>query len=107
MYCEAIWVSRGILPPISTTEPYSPMARAKARPPPLMIAGVRVGSTIRRNVVQLSAPSDSAACSTSLSTSISTGCTDRTTNGSVTKASATTRPGWVALRWMSIGLSGP
>ena len=53
MYCEATWVSRGMLPPMSTTEPYSPIARAKARPAPLMIAGARVGSTTRRKVVQL------------------------------------------------------
>ena len=39
MYCEATWVSRGMLPPMRTTEPYSPMARAKASPVPLMIAG--------------------------------------------------------------------
>ena len=55
----------------------------------------------------MSAPSEAAACSTSRSASISTGCTERTTNGSVTNASATIRPGWVALRWIPIGLSGP
>ena len=97
----------GIEPPISTTEPNSPMARAKARPPPLMMAGARVGNTMRRNVVRLLAPSEAAACSTSASASISTGCTARTTNGRVTKASATITPGCVALRCTLIGLCGP
>ena len=81
MYCETTWVSRGMLPPMSTTEPYSPTARAKASPVPLMIAGARVGSTTRRNVVRFEAPRDAAASSTSRSSSMRTGCTDRTTNG--------------------------
>ena len=51
---------------------------------------------IRRKVTNLLAPSDAAASSASRSTSISTGCTDRTTNGSVTNSSATTRAGRVA-----------
>ena len=96
MYCETTCVSRGMLPPMSTTEPYSPTARAKASPAPLMMAGARVGRTTRRNVVALDAPRDAAASSTSRSSSIRTGWTERTTNGSVTKASATTRPHRVA-----------
>ena len=93
---------------MSTTEPYSPTARANARPAPLMIAGASVGRTTRRKVVQRSpAPSDAAASSTSRSSSMSTGCTERTTKGSVTKASATTRPQRVALSWTPIGLFGP
>ena len=51
---------------------------------------------IRRKIVQLPAPSEAAACSASRSTSISTGCTERTTNGSVTNASAMTSAGRVA-----------
>ena len=43
-----------------------------------------LGRTIRRNVVDCEAPSECAACSTSGSSSSSTGCTVRTTNGSVT-----------------------
>ena len=49
----------------------------------------------RRNVVQLLAPSDAAASSTSRSSSISTGWTERTTNGSVTNSSASTIAGRV------------
>ena len=45
---------------------------------------------IRRKVVKLLAPSDAAASSISRSSSISTGCTARTTNGSVTNSSAST-----------------
>ena len=92
---------------MSTTEPYSPMARAKASPVPLSTAGSSAGSTTDRKMVRLLAPSEAAACSTSRSASISTGCTERTTNGSVTKASATITPGWVALRWIPTGLCGP
>lgn len=72
-----------------------------------MIAGARVGSTTRRNVTRLEAPSEAAASSTSLSSSMSTGCTARTTNGSVTNASATASPQRVALRCTPIGLEGP
>jgi hypothetical protein len=107
MYCEAIWVSRGMLPPMRTTEPYSPMARANASPVPLTTAGASVGSTTRRNVVQLSAPSEAAASSTSRSASMSTGCTERTTKGRVTNVRATISPHFVALRWMLTGLFGP
>ena len=78
---------------MSTTEPNSPIARAKASPAPVRMAGASAGSTIRRKIVQLPAPSDAAACSASRSTSISTGCTERTTNGSVTKTSAMTSAG--------------
>ena len=81
MYCETTCVSCGMLPPMSTTEPYSPTARAKARPAPLMMAGARVGRTTSRNVVAFEAPRDAAASSTSRSSSMSTGCTERTTNG--------------------------
>ena len=49
-----------------------------------------------RKIVQLPAPSEAAACSASRSTSISTGCTERTTNGSVTNSSAMTSAGRVA-----------
>ena len=45
---------------------------------------------IRRKIVQRRAPSDAAASSISRSSSISTGCTVRTTNGSVTNSSAST-----------------
>ena len=44
---------------------------------------------MRRKVVAFEAPSEAAASSTSWSSSISTGCTERTTNGSVTNSSAT------------------
>ena len=47
------------------------------------------GRTTRRNTVSSPAPSERAASSISVSSSISTGCTVRTTNGSVTNSSAT------------------
>ena len=48
------------------------------------------GKTTRRNVCSSEAPSDLAACSISWSSSSSTGCTVRTTKGSVTKSIAST-----------------
>ena len=66
-------------------------AHAALRTPgaaPETIAGHRLGSTIRRNDCADVAPSDAAASSISGSSSISTGCTERTTNGSVTLSDA-------------------
>ena len=51
---------------------------------------------MRRKIVQPPAPSDAAASSASRSTSSSTGWTERTTNGSVTNASAMISAGRVA-----------
>ena len=80
---------RGMLPQISTTEPNSPTARANASAAPETIAGqqVRQHDPAERSGSPL-APSDAAASSISGSSSISTGCTERTTNGSVTNSSA-------------------
>ena len=47
---------------------------------------------IRRKIVSGPAPSDAAASSMSVSSSISTGCTERITNGRVTNSSAITTP---------------
>ena len=66
-----------------------------------------IGVKVNLKVVQVDAPSEAAASSTSRSVSMRTGCTDLTTKGSVTKSSATTRPQRVALRCTSIGLFGP
>ena len=62
---------------ISTSEPYSPTARAKLSATPETIAGVRLGSTIRRSTVSGRAPSEAAASSIEVSSSSSTGCTER------------------------------
>jgi hypothetical protein len=48
------------------------------------MAGIRLGSTTRRKVVNDEAPSERDASSTSRSSSASTGWTVRTTNGRVT-----------------------
>ncbi len=87
-------VLNGMLPEIRTTEPNSPMARANAS------AGAgddrrAAGSAgrSRRKIVKPRAPSEAAASSTSWSSSISTGCTERTTNGSVTNSSASSTRG--------------
>ena len=63
--------------------------------------------TIRRKITPLLAPREAAASSTSRSSSSSTGCTERTTNGSVTNISATSTIARVNARWMPNGLSGP
>ena len=62
---------------------------------------------MRRNTVSLLAPSDSAACSISVSSSSSTGWTARTTNGSVTNSSASTTAAWVKATSTGAGPSGP
>ena len=78
---------------MSTVEPNSLIARANASAVPAAIAGndVRQDDPHGRSCAG-SAPRDAAACSISVSSSISTGCTVRTTNGSVTNSSATTTP---------------
>ncbi len=78
----------GRLPLSRTSEPYSLMPRAKDSAAPAKIAGESAGSTMRRNVARPLAPSAAAASSTSVSSSSSTGCTVRTTKGSVTNAMA-------------------
>src|SRR5829696_3523035 len=72
---------------MSTTAPNSPTARAKASATPDRIAGATVGRTMRRKIAAGDAPSEAAASSTSRSSSCRTGCTVRTTNGSVTNRS--------------------
>ena len=62
---------------------------------------------IRRKTVPFDAPSDSAACSISRSSSMRTGCTARTTNGIVTKRSATSTANCVNATLTPIGLVGP
>ena len=82
-----------MFPAISTSEPNSPTrARERERAAGEDGRARGSGSTIRRNIVEPLAPSDAAASSMSRSSSSSTGCTERTTNGSVTNSSATTMP---------------
>ena len=92
MACDATSVLPGIAPPISTTEPYSPMARENARPAPDNSDGSSAGRMTAEKIVQLLAPSEAAASSVSRSSSSSTGCTERTTNGNVTNSSAMPTP---------------
>ena len=96
-----------MFPEIRTTAPNSPTARANASATPERIAGSRFGKTMRRKTARRPAPSEDAASSISRSSSISTGCTARTTNGNVTKRSASTSPA----RWKATstpkGLFGP
>ena len=61
----------------------------------------------RRKTVRLEAPSDSAASSISRSSSISTGCTERMTNGSVTNSSASRTANCVNATSIPTGLVGP
>ena len=95
------------MPDSSTSEPYSEIARAKERAAPAAIAGARLGRMIRRKMVNRLAPSEAAASSTSASSSSSTGCTVRTTNGRVTKASASDTAFSVNAQCTPSGLLGP
>jgi hypothetical protein len=85
---DATSVLPGRLPESSTREPYSLIPRAKESAAPAAIAGISDGRITRRNVVNRPAPSEADASSTSRSRDSRTGWTVRTTNGSVTKASA-------------------
>ena len=92
---------------MSTMEPNSPTARANASATPDRIAGSRFGKTTRRKMAKRFAPSDAAASSMSRSNSVSTGCTVRTTNGSVTNKSAITTETRVKATLIPTGLPGP
>ncbi|MNT91497.1 hypothetical protein D3C72_2326060 [compost metagenome] len=84
-----------MLPEIKTTEPYSPVARAKDSANPVSSAGRIAGRITRWKVCSRLAPRLAAASSSSCSTSSSTGCTVRTTNGRPMNVSATTTPSGV------------
>src|SRR5215216_6126256 len=107
MKTEATSVLNGRFPDIRTTEPNSPSARPSARPAPETIAGARLGRITRRKIVGGRAPSDAAASSASRSSSISTGCTERTTNGSVTNSRAARTAQRVNAMLMPAGPFGP
>ena len=62
---------------------------------------------MRRKIVALRAPSDAAASSISRSSSISTGCTERITNGSVTNSSASRTAACVKATSIPTGLLRP
>ena len=102
-----VYGRNGWLPEMRTTAPNSPIARANASAEPDRMAGSRFGKTIRRKIARRRAPSDAAASSMSRSSSSSTGCTVRTTNGSVTKSSAMTRPARVYATLTPAGPRGP
>jgi hypothetical protein len=72
-----------------------------------MIAGVSPGSTILRSTVAGPAPSEAAASSAARSSSSSTGCTERTTKGSVTNSSASPTAARVNATSMPTGLLLP
>ena len=93
----------GMLPAMKITEPYSPTARANASAKPVNRAGHSAGRITRTNVCHSEAPSVAAACSTSRSSSSSTGCSVRITNGSPMKMSATTTPNGLNATWIPSG----
>ncbi len=82
----------GRFPEMKITDPYSPIARAKARVKPVMRAGTSMGKMTRRKVVQRPAPRLAAASSNSPPRSSMTGCTVRTTKGKPMKVSAMKTP---------------
>ena len=92
MRSGAISETKGMLPAMKITEPYSPTARAKASAKPVRMAGMSAGSMTRNTVCRRLAPSEAAASSISRSKSSSTGCTVRTTNGRPMNTSATPMP---------------
>ena len=88
-YIDEISVLNCSPPEMRTTEPYSPIARAKANAAPPAIAGKIAGRMIRRNVVNRLAPrAGGRLLDLTVELQVSTGCTVRTTNGSVTNSRA-------------------
>src|ERR1700761_9674365 len=83
----------------TATAPISPSARAVVSTTPYATPHRIDGSVMRLNACQLDAPSVDAACSCSSPTSISTGATSRTTNGSDTNTVASTMPGSEKITW--------
>src|SRR5205085_5979073 len=82
----SVWYGRW--PEMITSAPIAPTAGANASVTTERSPGRIVGRTMRLKTVRSAAPSERAASSISLSSSCSTGCTVRTTNGSVTNRSA-------------------
>lgn len=82
----------GRLPEMKMTEPYSPIALAKARVKPVISAGTSSGKITRRKVVQRFAPRLAEASSNSGPRSSITGWTVLTTNGKPMKVSAMNTP---------------
>src|SRR5690349_1605641 len=107
MNTELTSVLNGRLPEIRTTDPNSPRARPSASPAPEMIAGASAGRITRLKVVNGLAPRDAAASSASVSSSINTGCTERTTNGNVTNSSANSTAHFVKATSTGAGPLGP
>ena len=87
-YGSVISETMGMLPAMKITEPYSPTARANARPTPPSSAGRIAGSITRQNRCAGVAPRVCAASSTSRSNSKISGWAWRTTNGRPMKTSA-------------------
>ena len=85
MKTEETSVLNGMLPEIRTTSRTRRAPGRRRAATPARMPGSRLGKMIRRKTVKPPAPSEAAASSISRSSSISTGCTARTTNGSVTK----------------------
>ena len=90
-----------------TSDPTSPIAFANASATPERIPGRMFGRTMLRNVLGSDAPSERDASSISRSSSVRTGCTVRTTNGSVTNISASTIDVRVNATSIPIGDCGP
>ena len=103
MMSGVISETMGILPAMKITEPYSPIARAKAMAKPVSSAGAIDGKITRAKVCQRVAPRQVAASSSSFSASSSTGCTVRTTKGRPMKISAITTPLGLKASWMPSG----
>ena len=83
-----------MFPAIKMTDPYSPIARAKARAKPVSKAGRSGGSKTKRIVCTRQAPSVAEASSSSISSSAMIGCTVRTTKGKPIKISAKENQKW-------------
>ena len=107
MNIEATCVSNGMLPQIRTIEPNSPTARANASAAPLEDRRHEVGQDHAAEDGEADGAERERGLLHLRSSSISTGCTERMTNGSVTNSSASRTANCVKATLMPSGLFGP
>src|SRR5271165_855372 len=92
MLMETVRVTPGILPPIMSTTPNSPMVCAKAKATPVINPGTESGTTTRKKVRSGEAPSVAEAASSLRSTDEKEAAKGCTANGRLYKMEAITKP---------------
>src|SRR6202035_4483790 len=92
MSMETVRVTPGMLPPIMSTTPNSPMVWAKAKTTPVISPGTERGTTTRKNVRDGEAPSVAEAASNLRSTEENAAVKGCTANGRLYRTEPITKP---------------